>query len=335
MNRRNRGFTLVELLVVIAIIGILIALLLPAVQAAREAARRSQCSNNLKQIGLALQNYHDTFQTFPPGGLGVRGAAWTVFILPYMEQGPAYGRMVFGDHTSWPMQGSDAPHYNWAVCNELRVNAYSCPSSPLPRTRTQTTATNTASLPGAPTSITYQLINYVGIGGVVIDPETLDLTGTTGSYGRAATNGVLHTVVRPAVPVRMADITDGTSNTITVGEQGNWTRDSSTSSNKRDIRSCNHDGGSWSGITSATDNNAWSLNVTYIRYRINEPYRSATLADGYQTGYTKNNALTSAHPGGTQVVRVDGGANFLSETIDFNTLLRLSHRADGLVVGEY
>ena len=334
MDRRNRGFTLVELLVVIAIIGILIALLLPAVQAAREAARRSQCSNNLKQIGLALQNYHDSFQTFPPGGLGVRGAAWTVFVLPYMEQSAAYDRMVFGNHTSWAMQGSDAPHYNWAICNELRVNAYTCPSSPLPRTRTQTTASNTASLPGAPTSIIYQLINYVGIGGVVIDPETLALLGS-GSYGRSATNGVLHTIAGSVVPVRMADITDGTSNTIIVGEQGNWTRESSTSSNKLDIRSCNHDGGSWLGITSATDNNAWSLNVTYVRYRINEPYRSATLADGNYVGYSKNNALTSAHPGGAQVVRVDGGANFLSETIDFNTLLRLAHRADGLVVGEY
>lgn len=335
MNCRNRGFTLVELLVVIAIIGILIALLLPAVQAAREAARRSQCSNNLKQIGLSQQNYHDTFQTFPPGGLGIRGAAWTVFILPYMDQGAAYDKMVFGDHTSWAMQGSDAPHHNWAICNELRVNAYTCPSSPLPRTRTQTTATNTASLPGAPTSIIYQLINYVGIGGAAIDPETLVLTGTSGTYGRVATNGVLPTVIRSTVPVRMADITDGTSNTIIVGEQGNWTRESSTSTTKRDLRSCNHDGGPWLGITSATDNNTWSLNVTYVRYRINEPYRSATLADGSYIGYSKNNALTSAHPGGAQVVRVDGGTNFLSETIDFNTLLRLAHRSDGLVVGEY
>lgn len=323
---RRRGFTLVELLVVIAIIGILIALLLPAVQAAREAARRSQCSNSLKQIGLALHNYHDTHRVFPPGGLGVNGAAWTVFILPYLEQKPAYDKMVFGDHTSWSMQGDGGiPNRNWAICNDLRVPMLNCPSSPLPTTRARTTDGATQGL-GAPTSITYQLINYVGIGGVVIDPTTGVLTGASGTYGTVNTTGILH----GASKTRFADILDGTSNTIMVGEQGNWTENI-------DVRSCNHDGGAWMGLRSGNNplSFSWSLNMTWIRYRINEPKRTAAIGDGFQTGYTANNALTSAHPGGVQVLRADGGTNFLSETINFNTLLRLGHKSDGLVVGEY
>src|SRR3954447_15480497 len=87
---KRRGFTLIELLVVIAIIAVLIALLLPAVQAAREAARRSQCVNNLKQLGLAIQNYHDTNLTFPPARKGCCWGTWNIFILPYMEQTVVY-----------------------------------------------------------------------------------------------------------------------------------------------------------------------------------------------------------------------------------------------------
>src|SRR5688500_207828 len=100
-SRAKAGFTLVELLVVIAIIGILVALLLPAVQAAREAARRMSCGNNLKQIALSLQNYHDTYKVFPPGGVGSNNlanpnyATWSIFILPFMEQQNLHSRYDF------------------------------------------------------------------------------------------------------------------------------------------------------------------------------------------------------------------------------------------------
>ncbi len=93
----NQGFTLVELLVVIAIIGILVALLLPAVQAAREAARRSQCTNNLKQTGLAIMNYESTFGELPPGAFLGEGSSWSAFILPYLEEGNVFSNLTIGE----------------------------------------------------------------------------------------------------------------------------------------------------------------------------------------------------------------------------------------------
>src|SRR5580765_2663531 len=101
MSPRPRyGFTLVVLLVVIAIIGVLVALLLPAVQAARESARRSQCQNNLKQIGIALHNYHDTFLTLP-FGWSDRGAGWSTMLLPYIEQKQLYDPLGFAEADNW------------------------------------------------------------------------------------------------------------------------------------------------------------------------------------------------------------------------------------------
>ncbi len=128
VSRRRSGFTLVELLVVIAIIGILIALLLPAVQAAREAARRSQCSNNLKQQALALQNYHDTQKCFPSGAINPWGGInpgngwlinWAIAILPYIEQAPL--------HAQYNMNLSNADAANKPVVQAI-VPPYTCPS---------------------------------------------------------------------------------------------------------------------------------------------------------------------------------------------------------------
>src|SRR5213592_4958703 len=90
MTRHRRGFTLIELLVVIAIIAVLIALLLPAVQSAREAARRAQCVNNLKQVRIAMHNYHGAMRSLPPGGLAIVDGTWQLFVLPFLEQSPLY-----------------------------------------------------------------------------------------------------------------------------------------------------------------------------------------------------------------------------------------------------
>src|SRR5947209_4247938 len=124
MRRRRRAFTLIELLVVITIIGVLIALILPAVQAAREAARKAQCSNNLKQMGLALHNYHGTHNVLPSGyvyqkGYAVGGFGWASMILPHMEQSPLYASINF----SLPAWSSD----NATAC-VTTVNSYQCPT---------------------------------------------------------------------------------------------------------------------------------------------------------------------------------------------------------------
>ncbi len=144
-ERVPRGFTLVELLVVIAIIGILVALMLPAIQAAREAAGRMQCSNNLKQLGLAMQNYHGTFNGFPPGfmlvdetGAASGGWAWGVFLTPFIEQGPLRDTLNPTDYTLHQVVTSPA----LVSILQTDVSVFRCPSSPIGPLRTHQGAPN-------------------------------------------------------------------------------------------------------------------------------------------------------------------------------------------------
>ncbi len=132
MTRRPRAFTLIELLVVIAIIGVLIALLLPAVQSAREAARRAQCTNNLKQIGLGMHNYESTYNSLPPGIKGSIWGTWLVFILPYVEQTNMYNAWNSFGNNSAPMIGVTSGITYGSLFNRTvttsRINSYTCPS---------------------------------------------------------------------------------------------------------------------------------------------------------------------------------------------------------------
>ncbi len=345
---RSRGFTLVELLVVIAIIGILVALLLPAVQAAREAARRMSCSNNLKQLGLALHNYHDTYKTFPFGegaepsaatrtanSLGGRwnGPNWRVHLLPFIEQAPMYDQLSMS-HTF----DACRPGFNNAtaggpnsVLSGYTVPVYRCPSSSLP--------INGRNVNPSPTNNNVhnaQLIDYVGVQGAAFDEAFAHDDGNspfptfgacsrqTGYGGIYCNNGVLV----PNTPMKFADITDGTANTLAIAEQSGPIVDQN-GRRRRDIRS-NYYGG-WSGHTRGDmprwgwGGSPWGSGTTVIRYKIN--LNSAPV--GANSTWDANTILTSEHPGGIQATKADGSVDFIPETIDMLILRRLGSKSDG------
>ncbi|MBN2291066.1 MAG: DUF1559 domain-containing protein, partial [Pirellulales bacterium] len=230
-RQREKGFTLVELLVVIAIIGILIALLLPAVQAAREAARRAQCTNNVKQLALAVLNYESTNNVFPPGGsYGISGptpygASWLVHILPFCEQNGLYERM---DPVGEGGYGCYAPANakNKAALENVEFNFMRCPSSPLP--------VNGAGHPteyqvGDPTGYgnnqPYQGSNYTGISGGGLPTSAGGNSTQTRAKGSSnVASGYICDggVLTRAVTLKVGSITDGLSNTMVIGEQSDW-----------------------------------------------------------------------------------------------------------------
>jgi len=286
--KKKSGFTLVELLVVIAIIGVLVALLLPAVQAAREAARRSSCSNNLKQIGLACHNYHDTYNTMPPGNIRVGATAadnlhaWGVHILPFVEENNVYEQMS-GE------MGSSVSNANNAGGGLLDV--YLCPSSTLPD------SSNSG----------YGRSNYCGNG------------------GDAVSNGDNKGIFWENSRCRFRDITDGTSNTILVGEvEGSSNRGNEGFPTWASSPKNGHNGG---------------------RKAI---YRYLVLSRPINYGVTSNSGTTNAdfasrHPGGAQFTFADASTHFISETIETGTSVvppngtwgYLLIRNDGQVLGEY
>lgn len=188
---QRQGFTLVELLVVIAIIGVMVGLLLPAVQAAREAARRMQCSNNFKQIGIAVHNYHDTFGTFPPGftdyiGDGGNGWGWGVFLLPFMEQSALYDA-INPTKQRFPLANTEDLY---KVC-QTPVAAYRCPSDPGRELNNHRGNFATS--------------NYIGLWG----------SNSAAGTHTGAGNGMFFYRSR----LKMRDVLDGTTNVLMIGER--------------------------------------------------------------------------------------------------------------------
>jgi prepilin-type N-terminal cleavage/methylation domain-containing protein/prepilin-type processing-associated H-X9-DG protein len=228
---KKRGFTLVELLVVIAIIGVLVALLLPAVQAAREAARRMQCGNNVKQLSLGLQNYHDTFLYLPYGArtrhpvnstTATYGSSWLVATLPFCEQRPLFDRIISLEiaNNQHYAQGTTAPQGPRGAAHNAKIKYMLCPSSPLPETETSS-------------SVVLVVPSYAGIMGAVNltgqNPaannvtETRQTTNSTPAGGGPPNSLITGGGMLPInESLTFAACTDGTANCIIVGECSDW-----------------------------------------------------------------------------------------------------------------
>jgi prepilin-type N-terminal cleavage/methylation domain-containing protein/prepilin-type processing-associated H-X9-DG protein len=330
------AFTLIELLVVIAIIAVLIGLLLPAVQKVREAASRMRCQNNLKQLGVALHNYHGAQNTFPPGATGTWTYGWAAIVLPYIEQVNAYNLLDPSQLTYIPAAGT-LPNRDFFT--NLVVPVYVCPSSPLPATRVpEDSSANGQILVG----------NYVGIMGASTSPT--DFHDPTGLHrvadwsppdpvhcnfgGFAASNGVLY----PGSRVRLTDITDGSSHTLVVGEQSDWGRSpgvgACAASDQLDIRMARR-AGVWTGASTGRpplEGVAWgneSASIVTVRHPVGRKDR-LDYADGIAR-YGWNTPLQSAHSGGANVLRCDGGVTFLANSTSFDVLRWLCIRDDGQV----
>ncbi len=294
--RRRCAFTLVELLVVIAIIGILIALLLPAVQSAREAARRMQCSNNLKQIGLALHNYHAALKVLPPGGLRDNQLSFLVMLLPYVEQTPLYEQANFNAGTYF-----GTGKLNLALSG---IPVLLCPSCPQTHSNLDLYNYEEYWPSKDPNGQNTYTTHYVGVMGPLgVNPYTDEeydriVYGNT-NCGDIATQGVLYDGSR----VRFAQITDGLSNTFAAGEvswQGYakyraWVR------------------GSCASCIAATKNVFAPINV-----------HSTSGANQY--GYFNDGDFGSEHPGGAQFLLADGSVHFVSENVDLNILYATASR---------
>jgi len=323
-TKRN-GFTLIELLVVIAIIGVLVGLLLPAVQQAREAARRTACTNKVKQLGVAFHNYHDVRKRFPPGvsrdqtpygnrpaGGNWGGRGWFCHLLAFVEE----------DQLGSALEAESAAGGN--MINPVNGRNVEMPSIRCPST----------SLPVFASGNSHAVSSYTAITGAAAGlitgfTETRVHNASRGG-GKISRGGVLllndHTTFK--------DITDGTSNTIMLGEQSGELIDTagtkqpwSPSSRWGFILGC--------GSPNTTDRNVY--NTTTIRYTINNKDNNGagwnTTSYGVDSGNSgrgsQNAPLNSEHPGGTMVLLTDGAVRFLNDATALETLAQLATRDDG------
>jgi len=310
LSRARRGFTLIELLVVIAIIAILIGLLLPAVQKVREAAARIKCANNLKQLGLALHNYHDTAGKLPPGGQGavlpspnpagntntISGTGWLTFILPQTEQGN-----VQYDFT----QAYNAA-VNLAVASNVRPPLYYCPSG------AKLSSGNGSEASGGVANNSTHYVGIMGPGSGTTNPQsgtayTVQGSGGNGAYADPRVNGGLLGHWQSSFGIQgvvtFSDVNDGLSNTLMVGEQSYTPTTGQANGYRSWIRGNNGGCGVAKNINS-------TINGANIVYNGSNNFNDMSLA--------------SNHTGGVNVLLGDGSVRFLTTSTDLNVLLAAS-----------
>jgi prepilin-type N-terminal cleavage/methylation domain-containing protein/prepilin-type processing-associated H-X9-DG protein len=366
--KRQRAFTLIELLVVIAIIAILIALLLPAVQQAREAARRTQCKNNLKQLGLAFHNYESTYNRFAPAltllkgpiingsvGEGIPSTrddgnfhAWPEVILPFMEQTALYSSINF----SVGMNYTDGTLATGTVANFITGGNFATPQSLLPAT-TVVTGFICPSTPHSSSRYTY-VDDWMG--GSFSGQTTyhsgspLDYVGkwprsnVHGTFPSGANYGTAHGMLdinsgngEGCGGVKISQVTDGTSNTILVGENAApgskvWAMGQAKGA------LCDVCGPNMA-MGPAWNDWQWSTG-TVVRGRAPNTWKNGVAPNADASGSCAINCSNmdnyySFHTGGAQILLVDGSVRFISQNLDLETLARLVHVNDGQVLGEF
>ncbi|QDT54749.1 Type II secretion system protein G precursor [Caulifigura coniformis] len=333
---KKRGFTLIELLVVIAIIAILIALLLPAVQQAREAARRSQCKNNLKQFGLALHNYHDTFGVFPYASTfsdadatnpvpstylrGNPSSTWFRAVLPYIDQAPLFNQLDPNRSVNDATAGVGGVINRNLIASRF-FEVATCPSSPLARTGKTASGGNFSDV-----SVPTQEGMYRPVGGPMRNDggakdcnnqafcwKTNPTDINAGwSYPYRNASGTRGMFARGVQRISIAHVTDGTTNTFLLGESKPH---------------FNQFGSAW----------AHNVPMSLFHLKLNSSFlRTLELNMGAGTGTTVSwqdgTGHASYHTGGAHFVMADGSVQFISENIDYVTYCNLGDRTDGQAV---
>lgn len=331
MNRNpesRQGFTLVELLVVIAIIGILIGMLLPAVQQVREAARRTQCANNVRQASLALLNYESAHMTFPPGNMprlennGVWGHSFWVLSLPFIEQNNLASQYDLREN-GWT-GGNDSMGPNALAIAGVQIPFLICPSSPLelfPRNGLSDTQIQGSINATSPAQGMHPC--YTGISGSV-NHESRTTNGRAGSW--LSQGGILLN----DAGIGFGEISDGSSNTILIGEQSDWMVN--PDGTLIEIRSDGNHGFNMGARTQGPGESR-IFNLTVIRHPLNTKNYIDVEATGAAGNIGANRPLLSSHPAGVNVGLADGSVHFLNESLELLTLFNLSDRNDGNVAG--
>jgi len=321
MQNHKRGFTLVELLVVIAIIGVLIALLLPAVQAAREAARRTQCANNLKQYGLGIHNYHDTFKQLPPAGQNWAAPqiGWQVRILPFTEQVPLYDQINWksADVRTWPIP---KPNNANALAWSHQVPYSQCPDDTFESIlwdRAQTSycgnvgSQMTTSCDGATCEpwLTPD-VNYERQHGSANWGTSTRKNDISGVFGRICFD-----------PINFGHVRDGTSNTIFVGEI---------------LGECHTDkDGWWSYFSMGNADASTSAPINTLTTCVDSQVEAQRRRYYKPECFNKCNwnfswGFRSYHPAGVNLLMGDGSVQFLNTEINYNIYQAYGGRNDGL-----